>query len=307
MEKILISCITPTYNRSKLLKRAIKSTILQSYRNWEMIIVDDSSVDDTEAIVAEFINIDNRIKYFKNPGKGANSARNYGINQAKGEWIAFLDDDVENLPNRFGSQLNAAIKNGCAFILSGYKYVNQKGEEKICNDGLWGQGAGITSRWFIRKELLIKAGLFDESMPAMQENELSYRIFKYEIFANHFDIVTKETIVEDSVSKGMNGIRGSEIIVKKYRDVLDKRELAWWYYKIAVGYYLIDKNRKEAMHYFSKARKECKDRAYHFISWYMMLFGWLSFGKLKSLHVRIISILCSLRESKIVDHKIIMS
>ena len=116
-QRVTISCITPTYNRVLSLKNAIESCISQTYKHWEMIIVDDGSIDRTKEMVIEFTKIDARIKYYKNPMKGGSCARNYGIKQANGEWIAFLDDDTENLSHRFATQLKAAQLSRTDFII----------------------------------------------------------------------------------------------------------------------------------------------------------------------------------------------
>ncbi|MBP6962562.1 glycosyltransferase family 2 protein [Candidatus Saccharibacteria bacterium] len=92
----LVSIITPTYNRAHTIQTAIDSVLAQTYRDWEMIIVDDGSIDNTEVIVLK--NKDARIKYLKKENGGASRARNYGIEYATGKWIMYLDSDDELLP-----------------------------------------------------------------------------------------------------------------------------------------------------------------------------------------------------------------
>lgn len=101
----LVSIIMPTYNRGYIIQRAIDSVLAQTYENWELIIVDDGSVDDTEEVVNR--NADKRIKYLKyTPNKGANHARNMGLDNARGKWITLLDSDavyeVDSLKYRMG-------------------------------------------------------------------------------------------------------------------------------------------------------------------------------------------------------------
>ncbi len=91
-----VNVIIPTYNREKLLPRAIESVRRQTYKNWELLIVDDRSSDNTETIVKNYAFIDNRIRYLKNERKkGPAGARNFGILNSTGEYIAFLDSDDE--------------------------------------------------------------------------------------------------------------------------------------------------------------------------------------------------------------------
>ncbi len=94
---ILISIITPTFNRAYILGTAIQSVLTQSYANWEMIIVDDGSTDNTKKLVSDFQ--DERIKYVCQKNNGPSSARNNGLSVAKGQWITYLDSDNEFLPN----------------------------------------------------------------------------------------------------------------------------------------------------------------------------------------------------------------
>jgi glycosyltransferase involved in cell wall biosynthesis len=90
---INFSVIIPTYNRANFIVKAINSVICQVEKNWELIIVDDGSTDNTEEIVQEFINQDNRIKYIYQQNNERSSARNKGIKNANGVWICFLDSD----------------------------------------------------------------------------------------------------------------------------------------------------------------------------------------------------------------------
>lgn len=90
-KNILFSIIIPTYNRADMISNSINSVIKQIYTNWELIIVDDGSTDNTDIVINNFK--DQRIKYFKTKNQGRSSARNYGIEQAKGNYLCFLDDD----------------------------------------------------------------------------------------------------------------------------------------------------------------------------------------------------------------------
>ena len=98
MESELVSIIMPSYNTAKFIKDTVNSVISQTYQNWELIIVDDCSSDNTDEIVAEFT--DGRIKYLKNDkNSGAAVSRNRALREAKGKWIAFLDsDELISLP-----------------------------------------------------------------------------------------------------------------------------------------------------------------------------------------------------------------
>lgn len=94
---IKFSIIIPTYNRANMIGKAIDSILAQTYTNWELIIVDDGSTDNTKDVVQAYN--DNRINYFYQENKGRSAARNYGIDMSEGDYISFLDDDDCYLPD----------------------------------------------------------------------------------------------------------------------------------------------------------------------------------------------------------------
>ena len=100
-----ISIVIPTYNRVDFLPKAIQSVLNQTYRNWEMIIVDDGSTDNTEEIVKGYK--ESRIQYIVHKyNLGLSAARNTGIKKSRGEYIAFLDSDDEWFPEKISCQMN---------------------------------------------------------------------------------------------------------------------------------------------------------------------------------------------------------
>ena len=96
-----VSVIIPTYNRAASLLRAINSVLGQSFKDFELIVVDDGSTDDTASIISDF----SSIIYLKQENKGVSSARNLGIANANGQYVAFLDSDDEWLPSKLSSQI----------------------------------------------------------------------------------------------------------------------------------------------------------------------------------------------------------
>lgn len=92
----LISIIIPTYNRASLIKETLNSIIGQTFTNWECIIIDDGSTDDTEAVISDYVGKDSRFRFYKRPEdrkKGPNSCRNFGFEVSKGSWINWFDSD----------------------------------------------------------------------------------------------------------------------------------------------------------------------------------------------------------------------
>ena len=124
----LVSIIMPSYNTAKYIGDSIKSVLAQTYGNWELIIVDDCSTDNTDEIVGEFLS-DERIKYLKNEkNSGAAISRNYALREARGKWIAFLDSDDLWLPEKLEKQLAFMVENGYKFSYTDYM---------ICLNGQW--------------------------------------------------------------------------------------------------------------------------------------------------------------------------
>jgi len=132
--KPLVSVIIPTYNRADLLPRAIRSALTQTFKDFELIIVDDGSTDNTEALVKGFIKEDDRIRYIYQKNQGESEARNTGLLNARGRYIAFLDSDDEWLPSKIEKQLNLFKKSifgerlgfvGCnAYVIKAQKSRN---------------------------------------------------------------------------------------------------------------------------------------------------------------------------------------
>ena len=101
----LVSIIMPSYNTANYIAASIQSVLDQTYQNWELLLVDDCSTDDTDAVVAPFLS-DARIRYLKNDrNSGAAISRNRALREAKGRWIAFLDSDDLWYPTKLEAQL----------------------------------------------------------------------------------------------------------------------------------------------------------------------------------------------------------
>lgn len=128
MEAPLVSVITPSYNSEKFIAQTIKSVQNQSYTNWEMLIVDDCSSDNTVSVVQELANRDPRIKLFQlEHNSGAGIARDTALAQAKGRYIAFLDADDLWKPEKLKKQVDFLIKYDSPFTFSFYDCIDEEG------------------------------------------------------------------------------------------------------------------------------------------------------------------------------------
>jgi glycosyltransferase involved in cell wall biosynthesis len=120
----LVSVIMPSWNTGRFIAESIKSVINQTYKNWELIIVDDCSTDNTDEVVASFD--EKRIRYFKNEkNSGAALTRNKAMREAQGEWIAFLDSDDIWHPEKLEKQINFMNKNGYVFSYTEYEKIDE--------------------------------------------------------------------------------------------------------------------------------------------------------------------------------------
>lgn len=115
----MISIIMPTWNRSHYLAESIDSVVRQTYKDWELLVIDDGSTDSTPVLMDYFLK-DKRIKYFPKKHEGIAKTRNYGINLASGEYIAVHDSDDFMLPNKLSKSLKRLKKTGADFVYSSY-------------------------------------------------------------------------------------------------------------------------------------------------------------------------------------------
>lgn len=121
----LVSIIMPSYNTGRFIKETVESVLAQTYTNWELIIVDDCSGDDTDEIVAPYLD-DDRIHYIKNDtNSGAAVSRNRALREAKGKWIAFLDSDDLWEAEKLQKQIDFMTENGYHFSYTGYVEIDE--------------------------------------------------------------------------------------------------------------------------------------------------------------------------------------
>lgn len=141
----LVSVIMPSYNTAKFIEETINSVLNQTYQNFEIIIVDDCSTDNTDEVVAQIR--DERIKYIKNEkNSGAALSRNRALREAKGKWIAFLDSDDVWLPEKLEKQIAFMKENGYKFSYTAYEEIDENssplnvsvtGPRKITKAGMY--------------------------------------------------------------------------------------------------------------------------------------------------------------------------
>lgn len=125
----MVSIITPSRNTEKYIARTMDSVLAQTYGEWEMIIVDDLSTDNSPSIIETYVQKDSRIKLIRSEQKsGASGSRNRAIEASQGQYIAFLDADDLWIPEKLEKQIMFMAKHDLAFTYSSYKTINENDE-----------------------------------------------------------------------------------------------------------------------------------------------------------------------------------
>ncbi|WP_209332845.1 glycosyltransferase family 2 protein [Lunatimonas salinarum] len=205
---ISISIVIPTYNRAHVLSRAIDSVLSQTYSNWELLIVDDGSSDNTEVLVADYIKKDARIKYFKRPEdrlRGGNACRNIGAERAAGKYVAYLDSDDYWKETRLVECVKFIEKEQPDCFYSGITSYNNYRYEEVKSRAIqidetaldflvnWDTTA-LPSTYLLKKEILSDI-IWDETLLRHQDWDFFIRISKkntWKYFENHDVYYVKE-------------------------------------------------------------------------------------------------------------------
>ena len=218
----LISVIIPTYNRAHLIKRSVDSVLNQTYKNLELIIVDDGSTDNTKEII-DSIN-DNRIVYVKQENQGACAARNKGIDLAKGKYIAFQDSDDTWILNKLETQINALKKNNADVVCSKmfvYGNLLRKKIPKNIKEGFLKKDTlplGVSNGALLGKREVFSENKFDTTLPRLQDFEIALRIKeKYSIYFMD-EALINYYIQKDSISSN------NEILLKAWKMVINNNK-----------------------------------------------------------------------------------
>lgn len=226
----LVSIIITTRNRKDLLPRALNSAINQSYKNIEIIVVDDCSSDNTEQIVNGYLRRNNKIKYIKNDTpSGANISRNKGILASNGKFIAGLDDDDEFMPNRIELLLNnyddtyAFITSNNIIINNQFFYITNYKPYVSINDMLYDNC--IDNQGLILKTRLLNVGLYDEKLTACQDYDMWMKlIIQYgdiKTIKESTQIIYKNAAIQSISSKSRKKYYGYFKFYKRYKYLMN--------------------------------------------------------------------------------------
>jgi glycosyltransferase involved in cell wall biosynthesis len=245
-----VSAILPTYNRAEFLHFAIQSALNQTFNDIEIIVCDDKSTDNTREVVERYS--DERIKYILNKGKkGPSATRNTAILTTEGEYIAFLDDDDEWLPDKLNRQvalLDHSPSNICG-VYSNRFLIDRKSDRILSNDPGTEKKKGNllyqlmikspihTSTVMIRKTCLEQIGLFDETMSYMEDRDLWIRLSMKWDFEYISTPLTKAYVHGlEQLSRNLAGQTvGREKLLERYHDFFKKNRKSWGALYLCLG------------------------------------------------------------------------
>ncbi len=234
------SIIIPTHNRSVLLKRAITSVVSQSYENWELIIIDDGSTDDTRNAVESFT--DHRINYYYQEHAERSTARNKGIEKACGQYICFLDDDDVYLNNHLDVLYKAIIKQLYPIKIFRTGFISHYINKKISHPFYYGNSSRQSINFFLDNMVgihtlcfhqeILKKHKFDIRWLHFQDTHLLIRclldfeleqIYHYTcIYYRHHQMGSNNLFVNNSLSRTENNIQAIQDLFHTENERLNK-------------------------------------------------------------------------------------
>jgi teichuronic acid biosynthesis glycosyltransferase TuaG len=234
-----VSIITPCYNSSTFVSNCINSVLSQSFQNWEHIIVDDCSNDESVASIKAYSGVDSRIRLIKHKhNRGAAASRNTAIGKARGRYVAFLDADDMWLPEKLDIQLGLMEKNNWAFCFSDYSIVDADGN--IIKDHV-GVPYRIDYRGLLKNTVIgcltvvidsHKIGdlRMPEELRSGQDYALWYRILRTGMVAYGIDsVMAQYRVVPGSVSYNkVNAARRMWRLYREYENI--NVLLSSWYF-----------------------------------------------------------------------------
>lgn len=226
----LVSINIITHNRGRYIKEAVESVINQSFKNWELIIVDDRSTDDTEAIISDYAKKDDRVRYFKLPKRGGISkARNFALRESAGKFIAVLDsDDVWADRDKLKKQYEFLEKNKDYVLVGGgvividengkeiKKYFNSENDEDIRGKILYKNQFAHSGVMFVR-DAALKAGGYDESLNIGEDYDMWLKLGTIGKMYNFQEYFLKYRVHQSNVTLNrIEALKNNLAIIKKY-------------------------------------------------------------------------------------------
>lgn len=279
MKTTNISIIIPTYRRNKkMIQRAIESILNQTYKNYEILIIDDNNKNDeyyneTKKCEEEYMKFDNIKFLYHEENKGANGARNTGIENSKYKILAFLDSDDEWEEEYLEIMIDRLENSGAGLCYSGYYIINPKNVEKVNCNGPEGNifekeiildRISPTSCVIIRKECTEKTGKFDNELPARQDFDMWVRITKeYKVATVNKPLVKVYRNGHESISSNYKKrLYGTERVYQKILESLSdnqkkeyEEKINWGKNKTLAELFIQNRMYQEATKYIKETLK----------------------------------------------------
>jgi len=246
-----VSVIIPAYNAAWCVRRAVDSVLAQGYRDFELIVVDDGSQDETAAVVASYGDV---LRVVSKPNGGLSSARNTGIAVARGDYVAFLDADDWWLPSKLARQV-ALLESAPDIVFCSTTTAVRTPEGVPLPDWRCGEAAGSTlecifkanahvagsgSAAMVRRAAFARAGGFDESLRSLEDIDMWMRLAALGGYACIDDPLTVIEKRGDSMSGNLDVMRNAAIRVMRKNRVLLPRPLRGRFWRIAFASMLSD-------------------------------------------------------------------
>ncbi len=229
---MLVSVYITTRNRVELLKRAVQSVQRQTLADWELLIVDDASSDETWSYLKTVEASEKRVKIFRyDEQHGPCRARNLAIEKASGVFVTGLDDDDEFLPTRLTELLNA-YEETYSFVCSGYYWVTDDGARPVmCSDKIITLSAQLdtneaSNQIFTTKQRWLKIGGFDPSFPALQDYDCFTRMIEVFGPAKRIGQPLQNIYVsheQQRISNSLESRLGFDLFMEKHSDKMTER------------------------------------------------------------------------------------
>ncbi len=274
----MISIITPTYNRADLVQTTIKSIQAQTFTDWELILVDDGSTDNTRQAVQPYLT-DKRIRYIHKNNTGQASSLNFGVGYAKGDFIVFLDSDDEAYPNWLET-VSPHLKPDVAIACSGAIRKLLDGtmiEEGLSDYKLYGKTYRLKltcGSLFLKRDVFNAIGGYDADLRSAIQTDLGYRLIAYLRTTHYKTVAIEQNLVQINIHAGerirtnWNKRREGSIqfLHKHFTFILknDKREIASICSTIAFSSYKL-KKKSEALRYLLMAIKYHPSRGVNYL------------------------------------------